>query len=117
MAGKARRTLKIALHLLEIGALDDAASRMYYAAFQAAVEALRCQGRAPSDFRRGAEDWDHEMVGRNASLVRGRPEDAILLRRLRDLRERADYEERSVLRRELEFSRPEAIRFVEEVSR
>ncbi|MGH7151035.1 MAG: hypothetical protein ACREIU_10070 [Planctomycetota bacterium] len=117
MAGKPRRTLRVALHLLEIGALDDAASRMYYAAFQTAVDALRGQGRRPSDFRRGAKDWDHEMVVRNARRVRGLAEDAILLRRLRALRERADYQERPVLRSEVEFLRPDAMRFVEEVSR
>ncbi|HKB16462.1 MAG TPA: HEPN domain-containing protein [Planctomycetota bacterium] len=116
MAGKARRTLKIALHLLEIGAFDDAASRMYYAAFQAAVETLRRQGRSPSDFRKGAKDWDHEMVGRNAALVRGLAQDGDLLRRLRELRERADYHERAVMRRDLEFLRPDVVRFVEEVS-
>jgi uncharacterized protein (UPF0332 family) len=116
MAGKARRTLRIALHLLEIGALDDAASRMYYAVFQAAVETLRRQGRSPSDLRKGAKDWDHEMVGRNAAFVRGRAEDDNLLRRLRELRERADYHERAVMRSELEFLRPDAVRFVEEVS-
>ncbi len=116
MAGKARRTLRIALHLLEIGALDDAASRLYYAAFQAAVETLRRQGRSPSDLRKGAKDWDHRMVGRNAALVRGHPEDGILLGRLRVLRERADYEKESVERRWLELLKAEAVRFIEEVA-
>ncbi|MCI0586250.1 MAG: HEPN domain-containing protein [Planctomycetes bacterium] len=116
MAGKARRTLKIALHLLEIGALDDAASRLYYAVFQAAVETLLRQGRTPSDFREGAKEWSHRMVARNAVLVRGHPEDGILLGRLRRLRERADYEEGSVERRWLELLKAEAVRFIEEVA-
>ena len=116
MPGKARRTLKIALRLLEIGALDDAASRMYYAVFQAAVETLRRQGRTPSDLREGAKNWNHEMVARNAVLVRGHPEDGILLGRLRVMRERADYGEESVERRWLELLKAEAARFIEEVA-
>ena len=113
---KARQNLQVALFLLERGDIDAAANRLYYALFQAAVHALRRQGRTPGDFRPAAEDWDHTMVSRWIKLVRGRPEDGVLFRRLREQRERADYSDDRAERGELELLKHEAERFVDEVT-
>ena len=113
---KARENLALARFLLERGFVDGAAGRFYYAVLQASIHALRRQGRTPSDFRRGAREWDHGMVERSIQLVRGRREDRVLFVALRGQRERADYEDDPVDRRKLEFLRHEAVRFVEEVT-
>src|SRR5262249_51654061 len=117
LRSKARENLALARFLLERGSVDAAAGRFYYAVFQAAVYALRRQGESPGDFRRRAREWDHGMVGRCISLVRGRPEDGVLFSALRHERERADYEDEPARRRDLEFMAPEASRFVDEATR
>lgn len=116
MQGKARENLEAGLLLLEAGLVNAAASRLYYALFQAAVYALERQGKTPARLRRGARRWDHRMVGERASLVRGLAEDAVLFDELRDLRGRADYESSPVERRKVEFMKQEVERFVREVT-
>ena len=113
---KARRTLRAARRLLEEGFVDDAASRFYFALFQAAVHALERQGRKPGDFRSGAGKWGHRMVDELVPLVRGEAEDRVLFGELRKLRSSADYESRSVERRTLEFLQHEVERFVREAT-
>ncbi len=113
---KARENLALARLLLGRGFVDGAAGRYYYAVLQASIYALCKQGRTPSDFRRGAREWDHGMVERWIHLVRGRREDDVLFLTLREQRERADYEDNPVDRGRLEFLRHEAARFVEEVT-
>lgn len=113
---KARENLALARLLLGRGFVDAAAGRFYYAVLQASVHALRKQGRAPADFRRGAREWDHGMIERTIPLVRGLRADGVLFSALRHERERADYEDDPVDRRKLEFLRHEAARFVEEVT-
>jgi len=114
---KARQNLKAGRVLLDAGLLDAAASRFYYAAFQAAVYALERQGRRPSDFRGGARRWEHRMVAGVGNLARGRVGDDVLLDDLRRIREDADYKPGAVRRSDLEFLKHEAARFVEEVTR
>ena len=101
--------------LLERGFLEDAASRLYYAAFQAAVRGLEKQGWGPSDFRPGASYWEHRTVVNQAWRLRNLPEDVSLLRELRALRHRADYRAPPVERREIESLRREVVRFVNEM--
>ncbi|MCI0585756.1 MAG: hypothetical protein L0323_02825 [Planctomycetes bacterium] len=113
---KARENLDLARLLLGRGSVDAAAGRFYYAVLQASIHALRRQGRTPSDFRKGAREWDHGMVERSIHLVRGLRGDEVLFTSLREQRERADYEDDPVDRRKLEFLRHEAVRFVEEVT-
>lgn len=113
---KARRTLRAARRLLEQGFVDDAASRLYFAVFQAAVFALERQGREPGDFRSGAGKWGHRMVRKLATLVRGRAEDRVLFDQLFGLRVTADYEASCLDRRMLEFLQHEAERFVREAT-
>jgi len=113
---KPRRSLAEALLLLERGYVDGAASRLYYAAFQAAVHGLEKQGRKPSDFRPGATLWEHRTVVARAGLVRGLHEDVILLQDLLEMRRRADYRAEAVLRGDVESSRHDAARFVEQVT-
>jgi len=112
MKGKARENLEVALRALENGHVNAAASRLYYALFQAAVYALERQGRAPSEFRRGATVWDHRIVGDRIALVRGLPEDGRLFEKLRFLREMADDHKEPVSRSELELKKHEVERFV-----
>ncbi len=116
MEDRARQTLGAALLLLERGFVADAASRLYFAAFQAAVRGLERQGFRPSDFRPGATYWEHETVTRHAWRVRDRRGDVRLLGDLRAIRNRADYRGDPVERRELESLRNEVVRFVGEVS-
>ena len=114
MREKARQNLEAARLLVERGLFDAAASRLYYAAFQAAVWALGRQGLRPDSIRLGARHWDHSMVAESASLVRGRPEDVLLFRQLRRLRTHADYEQGPTDRRDLEGWFDAAGRFISE---
>ena len=113
---KARRSLAEALILLERGYVDGAASRLYYAAFQAAVFALESQGRKPSDFRPGATLWAHQTVVNQAALVRGRADDVDLLQGLLAMRRQADYLSSQVRRGRIQFLLHEVIRFVDQVT-
>jgi len=83
--------LRIARALFELGLYDGAASRHYYAAFQAVVFALERKGLRPHDFRSVRSRWEHGVIIENASLARGRAADRLLLRSLGRLRVRADY--------------------------
>ena len=96
MREKALQNLRLARALLELGLYDGAATHLYYAAFQALIFAFGRKGLRPHEFRPGAKRWEHWMVIRHAPLARGRPEDALLLRELRWLRNRADYHESSI---------------------
>jgi uncharacterized protein (UPF0332 family) len=113
---KARKNLKVADVALALGFVDAAASRYYYAAFQAAVHGLTRRGRTPGQFRAGAIEWDHVMVMHNVALVRGRRSDRELLRELRELRRTADYHDDSVESTELAAIVADARAFVEEVA-
>jgi uncharacterized protein (UPF0332 family) len=113
---KARRSSKAALLLLGAGFPDAAVSRLYYAVFQAAVHALKRQGRSPGEFRPGARGWSHRMVRENAALVRGNETDVWFLKRLYSLRIQADYRSPLTARRTIEFLRREAERFVLEAT-
>jgi uncharacterized protein (UPF0332 family) len=112
MEAKAQRTLRAALLLLDKGFVADAASRLYFAAFQAAVLGLERQGWKPSDFRPGATYWEHRTVVNQAWRVRDHRRDVSLLSALGALRRRADYRGLPVERRELESFRHEVVRFV-----
>ncbi|HET6201929.1 MAG TPA: HEPN domain-containing protein [Planctomycetota bacterium] len=116
MRRKAREALEAARVLLERGLLNDAASRLYYAAFLAGIHGLERLGKRPADFRGGSTYWDHRTVAREVVRIRGLSEDGALLKRLRILRLRADYGERLVDRAELEFVIHETRRFVEQVT-
>ena len=109
MKEKARKNLEDGLHLLERGSVDSAANRLYYALFQATMVALERMGMKPSDFRPGANRWDHGTVARQIVLVRGRRDDAVLFNRMRDLRADADYREGPVARGKLEFLKHEVV--------
>jgi uncharacterized protein (UPF0332 family) len=104
------------LLLLDAGFPDAAASRLYYAVFQAAVYALERQGRDPSEFAPGARKWSHRMIRENAALVRGNEADVRFLKRLYWLRIEADYDAPLTARRSVEFLRREAERFVLEAT-
>jgi len=117
MREKALVSLEAAARLLDQGYVDPAASRLYYATFQASVHAYETRlGRRPGDFRLGEKEWRHDLVGGNAALIRGRREDVRFIRALRDLRERADYKPVGVDRETLETRRRQAEEFVREVT-
>ncbi|HET6202898.1 MAG TPA: HEPN domain-containing protein [Planctomycetota bacterium] len=116
MKGKARENLEVGLRLLEEGFVDAAANRLYYAVFQAAAYALGRGGRLPSESRGSAAVWDHRIIGDRIALLRGEPDDGRLFRELRSLRERADYQEGPVDRRELERRKRDVERFVRGVT-
>jgi uncharacterized protein (UPF0332 family) len=113
---KARESLASAEADLRAGRFNSAASRAYYAVFQAAVAALKEQGVAP----RGAS-WDHKFVISEFSgkLIRRRKVvsarltgtlDILLQRRLR-----ADYRPAGLGRREASDSTRRAQVFVQEL--
>jgi len=116
MRAKARRSLEAARLLLARGFVDEAASRLYFALFQAGVYALERRGLRPADFRAGATYWEHRTVARNAERIRGEPGDAGLFERSRDLHQKSDYTRDFVRRRDLEFLRYKVERFVLEVT-
>ena len=96
MREKALQNLRLARALLELGLYDGASTHLYYAAFQAVIFAFERKGLRPHDFLPGAKRWEHWMVIRHASRARGHPEDALLLKELRWLRNRADNHESTV---------------------
>ena len=113
---KARENLASAEADLSAGRLNSAASRAYYAAFQAAVAALIERGISP----RG-ESWDHKFVIsefsgkliRRRKVVSGRLTgtlDVLLQRRLR-----ADYRPAALGRREASDSSRKATEFVQQL--
>ena len=116
MRRKARQSLHATRVLLERGLVDDAASRLYFALFQAAVHGLERQGKSPADLRPGATYWEHRTVCRHAALVLGKAEDEDLLADALVLRRDADYRTGPVERWRIESLRPEIFRFVEEVT-
>jgi hypothetical protein len=111
---KALRTLDAALGLHRRGLLDDAASRFYFALFQATIFALERRGERASDHRPGSSGWTHWMVVRSIARVRGFPRDELLCAQLRRLRLRADYGMEPVRWTEIEDLRREVERFVRE---
>ena len=88
---KALENLEAGDLLLERGLLNAAASRYYYAMFQAAVFRLELAGDAPGRFQSGAVRWDHATIANNTLRLRGRREDRKLYHAVRQLRVRADY--------------------------
>lgn len=99
------------------GLADPAASRYYYAMFQAAVHRLTALGWTPDRLSSGAVEWSHTVVANNVLLVRRRRSDRDLFDRMRRLRERADYSENSIDREWLASLIVAARDFVEEASR
>lgn len=93
---KARDNLRAGETLAALGLPDPAASRYYYAMFQAAVHALSRRGWTPGRLQSGAIEWSHVVVMNNVSLVRGRRTDAAFFKVMRELRTRADYDDKSV---------------------
>ena len=116
MKDLAHENLEAARILLGRGLVHAAASRLYFAFFQASVHALDRAGRRPDDVREGLGYWSHRAVAALVHLARGRDDDTPRLRGLRDLRVRADYDRGVVERREVEELRHEVIRFVREVT-
>jgi len=114
---KAAANLKAGETLLALGLTDPAASRYYYALYQASVHVLTRKGYTPSRFQSGAVEWGHVMVMHNVFLVRKQRSDHDLYSAVRDLRLQADYEDDAVAAGALAL-RVAAVRsFVEEVLR
>jgi len=88
---KAARNLQAGEILAAAGLVDPAASRFYYAMFQAAVHRLTVIGWTPGQMSSGALRWSHTAVQNNVFLVRRRPSDRRLFAEMRKLRELADY--------------------------
>jgi hypothetical protein len=112
---KARDNLSSARILLDAGLVDPAASRLYYAIFQAAVDWMSRMGRRPDEFTRGAKWWRHDVIVRNASLVRRSVPDLRLFKELQSMRIQADYQASRVEREDLVALFDSAAHFVEEV--
>ena len=114
---KAAANLRAGEILSAAGLADPAASRCYYAMFQAAVHRLTVLGWTPDRLSSGAVEWNHTMVANNVLLVRRRRSDRDLFRDMRDLRRRADYDLNSVDPADLASRIPEVRAFVEELIR
>lgn len=94
---KAKDNLRAGEALAALGLVDPATNRYYYAMYQAAVHALTRRGWTPGRLESGAVDWSHVVLMNNASLLRGRRSDRLLLGEMRDLRMQADYGDGSVI--------------------
>jgi uncharacterized protein (UPF0332 family) len=114
---KAKTNLRAGEALLALGLIDPAASRYYYALFQAAVSRLVEQGRTPGSLASGAVKWSHSVVANNTYLLRQRRSDRLLFDSLRELRNQADYWPTSVDPLEVAVHAGDVREFVEEVTR
>lgn len=88
---KAARNLQAGETLAVAGLTDPAATRYYYAMFQAAVHRLATLGWTPGRLSSGAVRWSHTIVQNNVLLIRSRRSDRGLYLELRRMREEADY--------------------------
>ena len=93
---KSTKNLSAGEALSALGLTDAAANRYYYALYQAAVHRLTVLGWTPGRFESGAVQWSHTMIYLNIFLVRRRRSDRALFDAMRNMRERADYSDRSV---------------------
>src|SRR5437870_1883034 len=114
---KALENLAAGELLLGQGLVNSAASRLYYAMYEAGVHKLTQQGRTPGETRSGAVEWDHSMVQNNAGLLRGRRSDRLLFHAMRTLRVVADYRDENVRDAELHARRALAVALVRELTR
>jgi len=113
---KARNNLRAGEALAALGLPDPAASRYYYAMYQAAVHALTRDGWTPGRLQSGAVQWGHVMLMNCVSLVRGRGADRALFETMRRLRTTADYKDASVPPGLLAARVDDVREFVEEVT-
>jgi uncharacterized protein (UPF0332 family) len=113
---KAIENLAAAELLLARGHVNAAASRYYYAMYEAAVWALTKKGKLPGAFRSGAVEWDHSMVENNAGMLRSSFEDRLLYGAMRAARVTADYHADCVNALELRRSRAAVAEFVKELA-
>lgn len=92
LARKARENVQAGRVLLTERCPNAAASRLYYALFQAGVFRFETVlGLTADRLKRHARSWEHGLVCSNAGLVRGRSLDRRLFEVLRAMRTEADY--------------------------
>jgi uncharacterized protein (UPF0332 family) len=103
--------------LLDRGMVNAAASRLYYAMYEAAVCALSRRGLHAGQVRSGAVEWDHSMVENNSKWLRRSPQDRLLYMEMRRMRSQADYDDESVDATWLANRRDAISQFVKELAR
>lgn len=101
LRGKAIQNLRAA-RTLEASHFDAAASRFYWAAFLGCMHALVARGRKPSEFESGATTWTHTMVANVLATVLSARAHRASYRKLKSLREKADYQPDSLTASEVE---------------
>ena len=114
---KALENLAAGELLLDRGLVNAAASRLYYAMYEAAVWALTKEGKRPGAFRSGAVEWDHSMVENNVGVLRNSFEDRDLYREMRRARTTADYKADGVDATQLRWFRADVVDFVKEFAK
>jgi hypothetical protein len=114
---KAVQNLTAGEILLDRGLADAAASRLYYATYQAAVHRLTEDGFEPGAILSGAVEWDHSMVLINVRCLRNRWKDRLLYLEMRHFRGQADYGDAGVPAHELVCRRSAISDFVKELAR
>jgi uncharacterized protein (UPF0332 family) len=87
---KAKRNVAAARCLVAASFVDAAASRLYYALFQAAIHHFTAHGLASTDLGPYL-DWKHSAVKNHVYRIRGSHSDARLFRDAYALRVSADY--------------------------
>ena len=117
LSDKAKTNLQAGEILSAAGLFDPAASRYYYAMFQASVHRLTALGWTPGRLSSGAVEWNHTMVANNVLLVRRRRSDRDLIAEVRYMRELADYAEDSVDPTDVASHAAAVREFVEETTR
>ncbi len=114
---KALQNLRAGNLLFDRGLYDAAASRYYYAMFQASVHVLESRGVPPGSAVPDTQRWRHRTVRARVAEVRGRPGDERLYEEIRLLRETADYNPDPVGHRAVESCRREVERFVQDATK
>lgn len=114
---KALENLAAGELLLDRGLPNAAASRYYYAMYQAAVHRLVQRGLVPGKIRSGALEWDHSMVENNATRLDDDWRDRLLYRQMRGLRGEADYGDGAVRSETLAGFRDAIADFVRRLTR
>ena len=113
---KSTRNLAAGEALRALGLTDAAATRYYFALYQAAVHRLTKLGWTPGSIQVGGVEWNHDMVVSNAYLVRRRRTDRALVDAIFTLRTMADYHEDSIDPSHLAAELADVREFVEEAT-
>lgn len=91
MKEKAEENLKASRLLIQEHLPDSAISRLYYALYQGAVHAMQHHAKKRPRDLSSYDDWKHQVIANNATLLRGQRSGKVMYKMALDLRVQADY--------------------------